>query len=49
MKAGYWIKESRVFTINTCDQDRNLADESFDNPFRDKDMIYLYKETLRNA
>lgn len=48
MKAGYWIRESRVFTITTCDSDRPWAERSFDSPFRDKDMIHLYKETLNN-
>lgn len=49
MKAGYWIRESRVFTVNTCERDRQWADSSFDEPFRDRDVIHLYKETIKSG
>ena len=47
-KPGRWIRESRVFVVNTCEQDRDAAEQSFDTPFTDQQMINLYKESISN-
>lgn len=46
-KGGRLIKDSRVFTIHTCEQDAEVAEISFDNPFTDDQMIKLYRESIR--
>lgn len=48
-KGGRYIRESRVFKIDVCDRDRKEAEQSFETPFRDIEMINLYKRTLRNG
>lgn len=48
-KGGRYIRESRVFKIDVCDRDQEIAEQSFETPLRDVDMINLYKRTLRNG